>query len=534
MLLYYSDQFRFWIANLLNWQRKPKILVLADKRSWAFANSVRQIAYHLRDDFIFDVRYVHEAPRLSSKQYDLVYICFWGENYHHAFGFDADRTIKEVSSHRWQDDPRYGPCLPFEMVEKYLSDSGTVICTSQRLFKMIQAYHPRVFYTPNGIDSSRFRRVRNRSGALAIGWAGDINDPVKGVNDILRPACKEHFKLLLASGGLSYEAMNEFYNRLDIFAVASKHEGEPLTLLEAMAAGCFPVCTDVGVVPELVRHGENGLILHERTVEKFRAAFEWCQENLELVRVAGTQNAETLREQRGWQRCAQTYGQVFQHSLAYARRPRFRNDDVSADTCLQRFGEFCDIFRKYGIQQVHGVTLRGRTSSYFTHNGEPAEYDGWPSLSVLSNDAIRKLSDDLRLEEQENLVAYLRRCPDEIALHGLYHTDYSVMNGLEQRHEIAKALKLLAKLFPRKKVRYFIAPFNRTNQYTYKVASEFGLQVLAADGVHMEVCLNNLHLEPETWYRYHHHRFYPESTYRYSKLSFDALDTALARNRSKR
>ncbi len=503
--------------------------MLADKRGWAFDHSARQICRHLGEEFICDIRYVHEKPRLRTAKYDMIYIFFWGEDYHQQFGFDADRTIKEVSSHRWEDDPKYGPCTPEEMARRYLAGSGSVVCTSKRLAEMIRPHHDRIFHTPNGIDPGRFKRISERSGPLTIGWAGNIMDKVKGVHDILKPACEGRFRLLLAPGGLSHKAMNKFYNALDVIAVASKHEGEPLTLLEAMAAGCFPVCMDVGIVPELVRHGENGLIVRERTVEAFRVGFEWCEAHLDQVRKVGPENVALVHKERSWRVCTQFFKRAFLETLNFARRPRFRNDDVSADTCMERFREFCAIFRKYRLDQVHGITLRGRTNSYFEHEGDPVEYEGLPNVAKLPNSLIRKLSDDVRFEERRDLVNYLRESPDEIALHGLYHTDYAAMSGVEQLEEMRNGLDLLKQLLPRKRIRYFIAPFNRTNPETYRVAGQLGLRVLAAEGVHLEERLHDLRIEPETWYRYHHHRFYPESTYRYSDLSLELLDKALSK-----
>jgi glycosyltransferase involved in cell wall biosynthesis len=40
----------------------------------------------------------------------------------------------------------------------------------------------------------------------------------------------------------------------------SLHDGTPNTLLEAMAAGCFPVAGDLQSVREWIQHGENGLL----------------------------------------------------------------------------------------------------------------------------------------------------------------------------------------------------------------------------------------------------------------------------------
>ncbi len=265
-----------------------------DRDGWAFYNSARQIVRHLRNDFDFVIECAESKPKLSAKAYDLIYVFFWGESFHNQFGFDPDRTIKEVSSHRWQDDPRFGPCSPNEMVKRYLGDARTVICTSERLVNTITPHHPRVFHTPNGIDPLVFKKLRDRTGPLLIGWAGNIKDPVKGVDEILKPACEGRFRLVLAPGSLSHESMNEFYNQIDVLAITSRHEGEPLTLLEGMAAGCFPVCADVGIVPELVKSGENGIILTERTTEALSSAFGWCEMNLDQVREAADINSALI------------------------------------------------------------------------------------------------------------------------------------------------------------------------------------------------------------------------------------------------
>ena len=47
---------------------------------------------------------------------------------------------------------------------------------------------------------------------------------------------------------------------LDIFVISSLWEGQPIAMLEAMAAGCPVVATRVGGVPEVIIDGENGIL----------------------------------------------------------------------------------------------------------------------------------------------------------------------------------------------------------------------------------------------------------------------------------
>ena len=63
--------------------------------------------------------------------------------------------------------------------------------------------------------------------------------------------------------------VNAYLSAADIVAVPSVHadgfvDGQPTVALEAMAAGKPLVVTRVGGLPDLVRTGENGLVVEER------------------------------------------------------------------------------------------------------------------------------------------------------------------------------------------------------------------------------------------------------------------------------
>ena len=142
---------------------------------------------------------------------------------------------------------------------------------------------------------------------------GNIKDPVKGVEDILRPSA-EGYHLDLAND-LKHEELCEFYNNHDVYVVSSKNEADPLPLIESMACGCFPVSSYVGIAPELIRHKENGYLVKNRTVEEFKEAFLWCKENIEFIRKQEKKNAEEIFERRRWEIMAENYRQMFRKHL---------------------------------------------------------------------------------------------------------------------------------------------------------------------------------------------------------------------------
>lgn len=298
-------------------KKKPRILLLIDKPDWAFDICAREYTKYLTNDFNFSIKYLQKPrPLLFPFGYDLIHVFWWGESYYKKFFWPRRKILKEVSSHRWEDDPRYGPCTSAQFSEKYLSDASSIVCTSKKLFDLVNSQRERVYLANNGYSPEIFRFMRQRKGnELSLCWVGNENDTVKGIKDILAPAAKASNLTIDIATNMKHNELCDFYNNHDIFLVGSKHEASPLTLLEAMACGCFPVCTDVGIVPELVTHKKNGYIVPERSASAFCEAFDWCRDNLDLVRKAGKENASLVYEKRRWEICAESFRNMYAEAL---------------------------------------------------------------------------------------------------------------------------------------------------------------------------------------------------------------------------
>jgi glycosyltransferase involved in cell wall biosynthesis len=57
-----------------------------------------------------------------------------------------------------------------------------------------------------------------------------------------------------------YSEYPKLYQQMDIFISASKLEGGPIPLIEAMMCNVFPVVSNTGFAPDIIRDGENGFL----------------------------------------------------------------------------------------------------------------------------------------------------------------------------------------------------------------------------------------------------------------------------------
>ena len=73
-------------------------------------------------------------------------------------------------------------------------------------------------------------------------------------------------------GPVTRSELPGLFARTDVVALASLWEGLPVALIEALSAGLPIVASDAGGNPELVHHGENGLIVPAGDVEALAGA----------------------------------------------------------------------------------------------------------------------------------------------------------------------------------------------------------------------------------------------------------------------
>jgi glycosyltransferase involved in cell wall biosynthesis len=87
----------------------------------------------------------------------------------------------------------------------------------------------------------------------------------------------------------------EILNAADVFVLSSDYEGNPLSVMEAMAAGKPMICTAVGGVPELVEGG-CGLLVAPRDARAFSEAMRHMLESPKARKSMGEASARRAVE----------------------------------------------------------------------------------------------------------------------------------------------------------------------------------------------------------------------------------------------
>jgi glycosyltransferase involved in cell wall biosynthesis len=154
---------------------------------------------------------------------------------------------------------------------------------------------------PNPVDTQVFapaldkvalrQRLELPNGKLVlVALAGDLNDPRKGVAEMLRLVAalsdlEPHLILIgkepegdllqglpvriTVTGFVSNPAvLRDWYGAADAFVFCSSMDNQPLTILEAMACGIPTFGFNVGGAGELVRQGESGFMVSHGDIEQ--------------------------------------------------------------------------------------------------------------------------------------------------------------------------------------------------------------------------------------------------------------------------
>jgi glycosyltransferase involved in cell wall biosynthesis len=144
---------------------------------------------------------------------------------------------------------------------------------------------------------------------LCIGMAGEPQ-ALKWVREL---GIENAVELLPAA---SHAGMAQLFQRAQVVASISTHDGTPNTLLEGMACGCLPVAGDLESIREWVRPGKNGLLVNPSDPDSVAAGLLEALANKSLRQEAAGVNEKIILERAEYARCMAAAGQFYQRIIA--------------------------------------------------------------------------------------------------------------------------------------------------------------------------------------------------------------------------
>ena len=229
------------------------------------------------------------------------------------------------------------------------SNASVIVANSQGLRDLARRTAPNrtIEIVPNGVDLDLFRPAdapRAHDGKVRLLFVGRLANQ-KGLSYLLESLAQlepdvrarvvlelvgagpEEEKLRALAGRLDLGSSVKFagwvprenivkhYQAADVFVLPSLDEGLPNVMLEAMACGKALVATDISGNRELVRDGENGLLVPVGDVSALSAALHRVTCDSELRAAMGRKSRE-LAAAYSWARTADRYLDLSEAILA--------------------------------------------------------------------------------------------------------------------------------------------------------------------------------------------------------------------------
>jgi len=119
------------------------------------------------------------------------------------------------------------------------------------------------------------------------------------------------------------------YHESAICVLTSDYEGTPNVLLEAMASGLPVVASNVGGVPEIVRHGRNGFLHEPKDVGVFTETLAGLVKNSGLRAEMGRRARTFVQEHHSLQRLPTYLEQLYQLALPVRCPWKVRGGEVT-------------------------------------------------------------------------------------------------------------------------------------------------------------------------------------------------------------
>lgn len=128
-------------------------------------------------------------------------------------------------------------------------------------------------------------------------------------------------------GWINGDTKEEYLKRCSVFVLPTYFEGQPVSVLEAMAHSCAVIASNVGGIPMMIENGVNGILIEPKNVQMLSEAMSNVLMNVELMSSLGDAAHETIREQFDIKNAIQVLDGIYEKLLSSAPDDAPKIDD---------------------------------------------------------------------------------------------------------------------------------------------------------------------------------------------------------------
>jgi len=195
----------------------------------------------------------------------------------------------------------------------------------------------------NGVDTDFFVSKNKESSHPIVLYTGRLESR-KGVEDLIMAAkyiskinsnikfiiigdgpLKMNLKKMVDNFGLSncihfpgfvsHEKIVEYYQNSTIYVLPSYYEGLPTVLLEAMSCEIAPIATNVQGNSELIKNGENGLLVSPKNPKELAEKIIYLIDNEQLRKKLGRNARKTVENNYSWEIIVNKFEKIYYETM---------------------------------------------------------------------------------------------------------------------------------------------------------------------------------------------------------------------------
>lgn len=237
------------------------------------------------------------------------------------------------------------------MIKQFILRHGQrILATSNYLAEEVKKYlddSKRVDVLPWGVDIDKLQFVnrRGRNENITVGFAKRLNklsapDIMLRAYKYARDNYKHSLSLKIAGSGpmepqlkkdaiamrladsiewLGWldtpEQLRDFYNSIDMFVMPSRRESFGVAAVEASASGLPVIASRFGGIPEIVSHGETGLLVDTENIKGFGKAIISLAEDEDLRIAMGLRGRKKVEIMFNWETTINTMIEIYRQTI---------------------------------------------------------------------------------------------------------------------------------------------------------------------------------------------------------------------------